>query len=951
MQTAITTLIVPFVVTAPSQSSSSDFVLNLVLDATGGPKLTCTGKYGQNLNVTEPLIRWEGAPDPSSNQTADGEWDVTLGPAGLDCHVSRLPAGTYGEYRFQAVLTNKAAEPVSGHLLPPFTRWCDNPEKGKSYSPQHLVFRPEKNSLPKACIGTIGSVLAWIPYEFHPDIFSVVPIAEGEGYLTASLVYENGGVAQDITLKPGESATFMLHLSGGSGDRNDALQEIFRIRGGYRVDPASYNFSEYNNPQLAWSQDILAGWLNWAWDKDNMDPVTGEYRLVDSLENAKRLFGGYDVFMIWPFWPRAGYDERYQFDHYRDMPGGVAGLKAEIEKAQDRGVRIILSHCIWSETDRDKSQEGHLESYKQLVDMALTLNADGVLMDIMNTTPPEIRQMMREHGRELLPYAEGDSGWAQSQTNLLGRIHNVFKGMPAFNLKRYMLPHHLLLRVCESGNAGRLMRRDFVLSFFNGHGVEINTMFPQSSPSAREEWPILAHALDVLRANRVNFKSTDWEPLVESQDEDVWINRWPAPGKTIYTLCCVNPGGHHGPVLRLRHADVRYIDLWKNRPISVTAEGDDDLLNYDLEGYIPGRMDGTGDYTAGCIGVFDKRIEASLDFERLRISVKEPQGGELLQVWKDTVRPDAEPVVLAATALAELDLYKSFGGHTNEAIVIRLLDAKGQLQDEAVIPEDVIRFFRIDNPERTKSVVPGSPPAGMVRIPGGKFNYRVEHGEGNPTWQACYHTLATYQPGDKSATREVVLPSFWMDRYPVTNAQFAEFVKSSGYQPADAMNFLRHFANGAPPPGKENHPVVYVSYEDAKAYAAWAGKRLPTEEEWVWASGAADGRKWPWGNDLEPNRCNIDAGTTTAVSAFPSGASPSGVEDLVGNVWQYTAPMMDNGRHLLVFLRGGSWYHPPKGTWWVKGGPRELSSHHPLPLFGPGMNRLATVGFRCVMDE
>ena len=90
---------------------------------------------------------------------------------------------------------------------------------------------------------------------------------------------------------------------------------------------------------------------------------------------------------------------------------------------------------------------------------------------------------------------------------------------------------------------------------------------------------------------------------------------------------------------------------------------------------------------------------------------------------------------------------------------------------------------------------------------------------------------------------------------------------------------------------------------------------------------------------------------TEAVDARPDDASPYGVRDLVGNVWQWTASLMDNGRDLTVMLRGGSWYYPPKGRWWVPGGPRRITENYPLLLAGPGMNRLATVGFRCVKDE
>jgi len=81
---------------------------------------------------------------------------------------------------------------------------------------------------------------------------------------------------------------------------------------------------------------------------------------------------------------------------------------------------------------------------------------------------------------------------------VLGRIHNDLP-MPEFNLKKYMLPHHPQLRVCEPGNTGKRMRNDFVVSFFNGHGVEINTMFPERNPATDADWPILARACCTLR--------------------------------------------------------------------------------------------------------------------------------------------------------------------------------------------------------------------------------------------------------------------------------------------------------------------------------------------------------------------------------------------------------------------------------------------------------------------
>ncbi|HPD30591.1 MAG TPA: SUMF1/EgtB/PvdO family nonheme iron enzyme [Phycisphaerae bacterium] len=920
--------------------------ITVEFDHQQGPAVTWHDEGGNVLFSMEPLVRWKGGRASTSARTGDGEWKVHLGIENLTCVVKSLDTGPYGQRRFAIVISNAGSQDIRGVLLPPFTRWTDAPEQVQQACLDHFALCP-----PEFVAGGVGRHPVWVPVEFSRDVFATMPATTGRAYVCSLLTRDHGeGQGTEVILKPGRSATYTLHLDVGIGNRSEALSETYRRRGGYRVDPSKYDYSEYNHPDLAWSRNIVVGWLNWAWDQEVMDPRTGRYRLLESLGNARRLFGGYDVFMIWPFWPRAGWDARYQFEHFRDMPGGLEGLAEQVRKAETMGTRTIIAHCIWSETDRDPSQQGHLDSYRELVNTAHAVGAHGVLMDIMDTTPPEIREMARKSGRELLPYAEGDNGWYQSQTNLLGRIHNVHK-MPYFNFKKYLLPHQPQLRVCQDGAAGRLLRRDFVLSFFNGHGVEINTMFPEKRPSCQEDFGVLARAVNILRTNRANFSSLNWEPFVGSLDREVWVNRWPAAGKTIYTLCGTDPGGHQGVLLRLPHRpEVHYVDLWNDRPVDVRREGDHDLLSVRIEPYEAGRQGGDGDFSAGCIAVLPRVLDAELEFEMLKVTVDRMSLPAVVEIWCNRVRPDTNPLRVPAAERVQLDLYQAFGRHTNDAIVVRLLDANNQLLDQVVLPESVLRYFRIDKPGRTAPVDPESPPAGMIRVPGGEFSYVVKHGA--TTWIPCYHTLDQYGPGEASKPRTVHIEPFWIDRSPVTNAEYAEFVRVTGYNPKDATHFLHHFVDGKPPVGHEDHPVVYVSYDDCVAYASWAGKRLPTEEEWQFAAGGEDGRPWPWGFD-EPQaaRCPIDAKGTSAVLKHPRGASPFGVEDLVGNVWQYTASLSDNGRHQVVFLRGGGWYQPPGGHWWVRGGPRRIYDHHPLPLFGPGMNRLATVGFRCVKDE
>jgi len=180
---------------------------------------------------------------------------------------------------------------------------------------------------------------------------------------------------------------------------------------------------------------------------------------------------------------------------------------------------------------------------------------------------------------------------------------------------------------------------------------------------------------------------------------------------------------------------------------------------------------------------------------------------------------------------------------------------------------------------------------------------------------------------DKAGERE--LPEFWIDRTPVTNAEYARFVAATGHTPP------QHWKGPIPPGAIADHPVAYVSWHDARAYAQWAGKRLPAEEEWEKAARGADGREYPWG-DWEESRCNskeADIGTTTPVGRYsPGGDSPHGGADMAGNVWEWTASAEDEAR----VLRGGSW-----------GSARGAARCACRFAADPGLKD-ARVGFRCV---
>jgi formylglycine-generating enzyme required for sulfatase activity len=162
----------------------------------------------------------------------------------------------------------------------------------------------------------------------------------------------------------------------------------------------------------------------------------------------------------------------------------------------------------------------------------------------------------------------------------------------------------------------------------------------------------------------------------------------------------------------------------------------------------------------------------------------------------------------------------------------------------------------------------------MVQIPAGPFTMGSDDAD----------------PEDAPA-HQVDLPAFEIDKFEVTNADFDTFAKQTGYETfaekQGGQGWRSEFSVAT-----ANHPVVNVTWNDAQAYCEWLGMLLPTEAEWEKAARGAEALSFPWGNDWDPNKANVkERGLrgTAAVGSFGEGASPYGVEDMVGNVWEWTA--------------------------------------------------------------
>jgi len=197
----------------------------------------------------------------------------------------------------------------------------------------------------------------------------------------------------------------------------------------------------------------------------------------------------------------------------------------------------------------------------------------------------------------------------------------------------------------------------------------------------------------------------------------------------------------------------------------------------------------------------------------------------------------------------------------------------------------------------------GDAPNKMVLIPAGEFTMGSDN-----------------RLPDEGPEHKVTLDAFYIDIYEVTNLQYKKF------NDATRRRSPTHFRNRTFPEGKADHPVTYVSWEDADAYCKWAGKRLPTDEEWEKAARGTDGRIFPWGNEFDVKNANTPLrwqqigafGDTTPVGSFEGGVSPYGVYDMSGNVWEWTASWYkaypnnkvasESYGERYKTLKGGSWF-------------------------------------------
>lgn len=648
----------------------------------------------------------------------------------------------------------------------------------------------------------------------------------------------------------------------------------------------NYNDTLYRKPEFVWASSNYACCFLMMCDQIFYDPKSGGYTVDALLDDGLKNFGGYDSVVLWHAYPRIGVDQRNQFDFYRDMPGGLAGVRDVVRAFQKRGLHVYIDYNPW---DRGTRREAKPD-LDMLAEMVGALEVDGIFLDTMKHGAAEFRQKLDAvrsgvilEGEGIPPLdrlADHHASWAQwaddSAAPGVLRLKWIERRHMQHQIQRWNFDH-----------SGELQT-----AWMNGSGMMVwENVFGSWVPWNARDRSRLRAMLPIQRRYTKLFGGENWTPLVPVQKAGVYASLWTDDDLRLWTVVNRANEKTSGTLLKVAATPgQRYFDLIAGRELKP-----DEMQNsVSLAAKIPAR--GLGCFLAAS----PEKLGA--DFDQF----------------------------LAAQSAIEI-LADESAAHPQREILLTPVAATNKLK---TAPAGMIEL---------------RPPASVVfyiemRVRECGFYEQMTADEEGALKSSYDFQIAEFP-------RRVAMRPYAIDETPVTNAQFAEFLKATNYQPQHAENFLKHWNAGQFPSDKADHPVVWIDLDDARAYATWAGKRLPTGEEWQFAAQGENGREYPWGSGLRAGVCNLgETGDTTPVKAFPDGRSPSGGYDFCGNVWQWTESERSDGRTRFCIIRGGSYFAAEGSNWYVDGGPRAANFATKFLLMWPGLDRCATIGFRCAVD-
>ncbi len=671
--------------------------------------------------------------------------------------------------------------------------------------------------------------------------------------------------------------------------------------------------------EFAWVTRNFVQGFAFVFDTAFYDPVNRRYRLDEYLDDGIRRFGGYDNILLWHSYPNLGVDEQNQFEMLRNLPGGVAGLARMIERAHARGVKVFIPYNPWDTATRQEPRPHAAE----LAAIVAQLQVDGVILDVTPNAPSvELRNAIDRGRPGVVLQPEGGAGdegvvtlnssWSQSAP--LAGYFDHLRGIP---ISKWTEPRHIPQ---ADGDRWRHDRTTLLQdAFLNGSGVVVwENIFGTWNRFTARDAAMLRRMSPIQRRFSELLTSDAWEPFVPTLLRDVDGSFWPGARVSLWTLVNWSNEEKSGAVLRVKHSPgTRYYDVWNGEEIRASIEAGAAVLPLR-------QIEGRG------IGAIVATRAAPDEALTALLANAQREAATQLSRYSDVWEPPPAPKLV-------------FPGKTAR------VSSASVPQDMALIPQTQLLHLSIEHNLGEGGCYPDE--AGAAWEGRAHFTY----GAGNLGLNVLHQAML----------RKV--PAFLMDRTLVTKQEYLRFLAATAYRPQDATNFLKDWDwtdrdHPKPPAGFEDHPVVWVDLDDARAFLRWANKRLPTEHEWQYAAGGVQQRRYPWGETWQAGLANDNGARTTPVTAFEQGGTPEGLYDMSGNVWQWTESERNDGNRY-VMLRGGSYFQAGGSPWYFdryspaafalsKGehSARPTDYHVKLFLLSPGADRKATIGFRGVRD-
>lgn len=642
-----------------------------------------------------------------------------------------------------------------------------------------------------------------------------------------------------------------------------------------------YDGIAYEDTNYEWTQRNFSCYFLMLYDLHVFDNNTLQYTINRIVTRGVEEFGGYDSVVLWHAYPRIGLDQRNQYDYYRDMPGGLVGLRKVVDEFHRHGIKVFIAYYPWDKSTRRESKSDP----ELLADILEAIDGDGIFLDTLKAAGEEFNQQLDKFKQEgialeselaldIKEISHHHLSWAQWFND---------RFVPGVLRNKWFEPRHMQHQIARWNDDHST---ELQLAWMNGSGMMVwENVFGQWMKWKQRDQLTLRIMLPIQRMYWKVFCGQPWTPLVPTIPYGVFASLWEGEGIRLWTLINRNQHAVSGELLvteALRNH--LYFDVMTGEPATSSMK----KKTVTLQGQIPAR-------SVHCFisGTQEKFGE---DFKKFLVQMKQLNKED--QSAQDNVmvaRPQRKVVVTPAKQ-------KGFDMKTMVEI----------------------------------------PPA-TVLLTTTVLSREVGSYESQLPIQLTLNVPIRYN-------RTVNFPHLAADITPVTNKSFHEFIIATHYEPLEKHHFLNHWEEGMYPTGKENHPVVWVDISDARAYCHWAGKRLPTEEEWQFIAQGFEGSIYPWGKDFIEDNCNSNGMDTTDVFTFPNGKSPFGCLDMCGNTWELTESEYADEHNRFCILKGGSYYKATGSIWYTQGGPQPSTNSIKFLMSYPGLDRSATIGFRCVRD-